>query len=182
MVSTASNTYAYCAMMETLLTYGFDAKTSHLTSGLFYKDTPGNMDAVDPTLDDDNANLGLKKQSQFTAESGEIDLVGMIHADIFCQEKFLLSGFDLKLKPHRSKNEFCVVSGFQPLQQMPEYKVQIMDATVFIRSCKLNPTLTVSHAFVRESLFKGQIPRRIVFGLMDNTAYNGAYAKNPFQL
>ena len=83
MVSTASNTYAYRAMMETLLTYGFDAKTSHLTSGLFYKDTPGKMDAVDPTLDDDNANLGLKKRSQFTTESGEIDLVGMIHADIF---------------------------------------------------------------------------------------------------
>ena len=209
MVSTASNTYAYRAMMETLLTYGFDAKTSHLTSGLFYKDTPGKMDAVDPTLDDDNANLGLKKRSQFTAESGEIDLVGMIHADIFCQEKFLLSGVDLKLKLHRSKNEFCVVSGFQPLQQMPEYKVQIMDATLFVRSCKLNPTLTVSHAkelergvtakypirrvdvksfsipqgnlsFVRESLFTGQIPRRIVFGLVDNTAYNGAYAKNPF--
>ena len=104
------------------------------------------MDVVDPTLADDNANLGLKKRSQFTAESGEIDLVGMIHADIFCQEKFLLSGVDLKLKLHRSKNEFCLVSGFQPLQQMPEYKVQIMDATLFVRSCKLNPTLTVSHA------------------------------------
>ena len=35
-------------------------------------------------------------------------------------------------------------------------------------------------SFVRESLFTGQIPRRIVFGLVDNTAYNGAYAKNPF--
>ena len=41
MVSTASNTYAYRAMMETLLTYGFDAKSSHLTSALFYKYNPG---------------------------------------------------------------------------------------------------------------------------------------------
>ena len=53
-------TYAYRAMMETLLTYGFDAMTSHLTSGLFYKDTPGKMDAVDPIVDDENANLGKR--------------------------------------------------------------------------------------------------------------------------
>ena len=148
MVSTASNTYAYRAMMETL--------------GLFYKDTPGKMDAVDPTQVDDNANLGLKKRSQFTAESGEIDLVGMIHADIFCQEKFVLSGVDLKLKLHRIKNEFCVVSVFQPLQQMPEYKVQIMAATLFVRSCKINPTLAVSHAKELERGVTAKYPIRRV--------------------
>ena len=206
MVSTASNTYAYRAMIETLLTYGSDAKTSHLTAGLFYKDTAQRMDATDPTLDDANVNFGLKKRREFTRASRQVDLVGMIHADIFRQEKFLLGGVDLKLKLHRSKKEFCVVSGFQPLANQPEYKVQIMDATLFVRSCRLNPTLVMSHAkelergvtakyplrrvdvksfsipqgnlsFVRESLITGQIPRHIVFGLMDNTAYNGTYAK-----
>ena len=209
LVSAASNTYAYRAMIETLLTYGSDAKTSHLTAGLFYKDTAQRLDAADPTLNDANVNFGLKKRYQFTRESREVDMVGMIHGDIFCQEKFLLGGVDLKLKFHRSKNEFCLLSGFQPIPNQPEYKVQIMDATLFVRSCKLNPTLTMSHAkelekgvtakypirrvdvkslsipqgnlsFVGESLFSGQIPKRIVFGLVDNTAYNGAYAKNPY--
>ena len=67
MVSTASNTYAYRALMETLLTYGSDATKFSLTSALFYKDTAGKMDVVDPTLDDPQANLGLKKRSQFPA-------------------------------------------------------------------------------------------------------------------
>jgi hypothetical protein len=136
-------------------------------------------------------------------------MVGMIHSDIFCQEKFLLGGVEMKLKLHRSKNEFCLLRGIRPDVQQPAYKVQIMDATLFVRSVKLNPTLTVAHAkelergvtakypirrvdvksfsipqgnlsFVRESLFTGQIPRRIIFGLVDNTAYNGAYAKNPY--
>ena len=183
-------------MMETQLTYGFDAKTSHLTSGLFYKDTSGKMYAVDPTVDDNNANLGLKKRSQFTAQSTEIDLVGMIHADIFCHEKFLLNGMDLKLKLHSSKNEFCLVSGFQPLQEMPKYKVHIMDDTLFVRSCKLNPTLIVSHAKELERGVTAKYthsPRRRqnllhparqpVFRSQDRsreTACDGAYAKNPF--
>ncbi|XP_072051654.1 uncharacterized protein F54H12.2-like [Amphiura filiformis] len=209
MVSVASNTYAYRAMIETLLTYGSDATKSHLTSSLFYKDTPYKMDICDPALIDDEANVGLKKRAQFTHNSRVVDMVGMIHSDIFCQEKFLLGGVDLKLKLHRSKNEFCLLRGIRPQIQQPAYRVQIMDATLFVRSAKLNPTLTMSHAkelergvtakypirrvdvksfsipqgnlsFVRESLFTGQIPRRIIFGLVDNTAYNGSYAKNPY--
>ena len=34
----STNTYPYRAMIETLLSYGEDAKTSQLTSALFYKD------------------------------------------------------------------------------------------------------------------------------------------------
>lgn len=210
MVSTASNTYAYRAMIETLLTYGTDARSSHLTSGLFYKDTPRRMDAVNPVLDDANANLGLKKRYRFTQESNEIDLVGMLHADIFCQEKYLLNGVDLKLKLHRSKNEFCLVAALQPpAAAVPEYKVRITDATLYVKSCKLNPTLSLEHAkllergttakypirrvdvksvsipqgslsFVRESLFTGQLPRRIILGMVDNDSYNGSYAKNSY--
>jgi len=34
-------------MLETLLSYGRDAKTSQLTSAMYYKDTTGNMDSLD---------------------------------------------------------------------------------------------------------------------------------------
>jgi hypothetical protein len=41
-------TYAYGAYIETLLSYGVDAKTSHLTSALFYKDEAGKIDKPNP--------------------------------------------------------------------------------------------------------------------------------------
>ena len=39
LITASINTYPYRAMLETLLSYGQDAKTSQLTSALYYKDT-----------------------------------------------------------------------------------------------------------------------------------------------
>jgi len=38
LITLSTNTYSYRAVLETLLSYGEDAKTSQLTSALFYKD------------------------------------------------------------------------------------------------------------------------------------------------
>ena len=46
--SPLTNTYPYHAMIETLLNYRDDAKSSQLTMVMFQKDTPGKMDAVNP--------------------------------------------------------------------------------------------------------------------------------------
>ena len=48
--------------METVLNFSKDAKTSHLTSALFYKDQAGKMDAVNPLADAADANKGLKER------------------------------------------------------------------------------------------------------------------------
>jgi len=42
---------SYRAILETLFSYGSDAKTSQLTSALFYKDTADNMDLVNFNYD-----------------------------------------------------------------------------------------------------------------------------------
>jgi len=56
LITSSTNTYPYRAMLETLLSYGQDAKTSQLTSVLYYKDSAGNMDSV---TFDGNVNTGL---------------------------------------------------------------------------------------------------------------------------
>ena len=43
---TSSNTYPYRATLETLLSYGGDAKKSQLTSALYYRDQADRMDSV----------------------------------------------------------------------------------------------------------------------------------------
>ena len=74
LISPSTNTYPYRAMIETLLNYGEEAKTSQLSMALFYKDTPGKMDVVNPVEDDDaEANMGLKARYEFTKESHTVD-------------------------------------------------------------------------------------------------------------
>ena len=37
-----------------------------------------------------------------------------------------------------------------------------------------------SRSVIKENLFWGQLPTRLVFGVVDNDAYNGVIAKSPF--
>ena len=62
LISPSTPTYPYRALLETLLSYGSDAKNSQLTTALFYKDTAGKIDNANPMAgDDDNVNRGLKR-------------------------------------------------------------------------------------------------------------------------
>ena len=69
-ITSSMNTYPYRAMIETLLSYGGDAKESQLTSELFYKDVAGKMDVVD--FQEAGRNPGLYKRSRFTNLSAEV--------------------------------------------------------------------------------------------------------------
>ena len=62
------NTYPYRAMLETLLSYGEDAKKTQLNSKLFYADEAGKMDVVAFGADAAK-NRGLIKRAAFTATS-----------------------------------------------------------------------------------------------------------------
>ena len=48
-ISDRSSSYPAQAYLETLLSYGEEAKSTHLTSSLFYKDTTGKMYEPNPT-------------------------------------------------------------------------------------------------------------------------------------
>ena len=79
-VSQSAGTYAYRANIESLLSYGPQAKTSQLTAALYYKNTAGNMDDSNP--DHANAgerNYGLQKRASFTDRSVIVDMIGRIH-------------------------------------------------------------------------------------------------------
>ena len=79
-VTTSTNTYPYRAMLETLLSYGGDTKKSQLTSALYYRDQADRMDSV---VFDANSNLGLKTCKTFTTTSNPVDVIGIIHANLF---------------------------------------------------------------------------------------------------
>jgi len=74
-------------VLETLLSYGEDAKTSQLTSALFYKDQAGVMDSIEFGGDVAVKNSGLVNRRSVATRSREFDTMGRLHSD-----RYLLSG------------------------------------------------------------------------------------------
>jgi len=78
-----------------------------LTSGLFYKDRAGRMDSVD--LADNAANDGLLKRRALGLESRTFDMMGLLHADIFLQDRYMINEVGVKIKLTRSTDDFCLM-------------------------------------------------------------------------
>ncbi len=197
LVSTSSGTYAFRAYYETMLNYSKATKDTQLTASGWYKDTFGHFDEL-------TSNEGLKKRSSLMAKSRTLDLVGRLHSDIFHQDKLLLGGIAMRLKMTRSKDSFVLMSS----EDNAAYRVTITKAVLRVRKCRVSPAVALSHAHVleranakypinrvecktitipaqsldvnQENIFMGQIPTRVIIGLLDHDAFTGNYKKNPF--
>ena len=197
LVSASTNTYPYRAYLETLLSFGDEAKTSQLTGALWYEDTAGHMSALT------QANTGFQKRKAFTATSGEVEMVGKLHLDLFFQSRYLLSGINMKLKLTRTKSEFNLMAA-----RGSTFKTKINQVILYVR--KVTPSAQVALAHIKalqvsnakypirriqtkvfsvprgnmscnqENVFLGQLPKRIVIGCVNNTAFNGVIEENPF--
>ena len=196
LISMPSNTYAYRAYIENLISYGKSAKQSQLTTELWYKDTAEHMEA---RTDD---NTGFAKRQTFTERSKIVDLTGKLHLDMFFQDRYLINGVDVKLNLIRNKDAFALMAAADG------NKIKIKDAALYVRKVKISSTVRMAHikalekgtakypikrvetkAFSvsrgsmnvnKENLFLGQLPKRVFVGLVDNDAYNGVVTKNPF--
>lgn len=201
-ISDSTNTNPYRAMISTLLTYGSDAKKSQLSAELFYKDVAGKMDLADPLAT--GYNTGLNTRYKFIKDSSTVELIGPLHSDLFYQDRLLLNGVTMRIRLNRSKNAFCLLSAVGGA----DYKVVISHASLFVRKVKVTSDTFLGHAaalqhspalypirrieckvlsipsgnmsFTPDDVFLGQIPKRIVLGLVENAAFNGTYNKNPF--
>ena len=98
LVSPPTSLYPYRAYIETLLSYGPAVKESQLTGVIWYKDTPGHQDKW--TTD----NKGFTSRKALTAQRKSVQMMGKLHLDLCCQEKYLLNRVDLKIKLRRSRN------------------------------------------------------------------------------
>src|SRR5206468_1590936 len=111
LISSSNNTYPYRAYMETLPSYGYDAKRSQLTSALYYKYVGGDegFEEGDPHAGGAR-NSGMKKRNSFF-ENGEIvPLQGPIHLDLMFQDRYLPSDVGIQLRFVRSKDAFSLMS------------------------------------------------------------------------
>ena len=198
-ITPSENTYPYKAYIETVLNRGIEAKKGHLTAACYYKDTAGKMDETQAT-----DNEGLQKRVALAAGSDELDMMGRIHADIFSQERYLLNGVDVKIKLSPSKDSFNLIAH----DAAAGYKTVITQASLLVRKAKLNAAVSLAHektlektnakyplkrgviktfaiargmvSHTQDNMFLSQTPNRLVVGLVDSAAFNGAYATNPY--
>ena len=203
LVTSSTNTYAYRAYIETLLSYGPDANSTQLTNQLWYKDKASRMNAVE-LVGGPDPNHGFVTRREYITGSRVVDMIGRLHVDMFLQDKFLINGVDVKLRLVRSKPSFALMVGGPHL----DYKITIVNATLFVKKATLNPAVQLAHikalerntvkyalrpvdckvysiptgalSHTHENLFLGTLPKRLVLCCIDNDAYNGAYDKNPF--
>ena len=86
-------------------------------------------------------NLGMVERGRYLEESRVVDMMGRLHVDLFLQDIFLLNGVDVKIRLVRSKDAFSLMAD----GQNPDYKVRIVEATLFARKAVLSPTVQMAH-------------------------------------
>ena len=203
-VSSATTTYPYRAYIETHLNYGTDAKISRLQAAMYFIDD--NLTVSNPIPDSSSArNMGLKRRHGICTANPTFDMIGPLHVDVFNQSKYMLNGVTMKVRMTRSKDSFVLMAKSDVTES---FKVDILSAKLFVRKLKITPSLCLAHerilqqktakypitrveckvihlpqgqkSFTHDNLFLGQLPKRIVLGLVDNRAFNGDISLNPY--
>jgi hypothetical protein len=87
LISPPNNTHGYKSYIETMLNYGHDAKSSHLTTALWYRDTHSKFNDLS------DANQGFIKRKQFSSGSKQIDLIGRCDQKLASDSSGLPGGF-----------------------------------------------------------------------------------------
>jgi hypothetical protein len=203
-VEGGSHHYPYKAYLTNLLTHNKTSKETQLKTSGWYKDTANKMN------EDATANNGLKERKALIGESKVVELCGPLLLDFMLQNKYLIPNTDWGLKLNRSKSEFqtMIKTGNTVVGRATAVKVKIESAILHVRRVTALPSFvleienklnfqnavypiqrtemstytiaTGSQSHVKESLFRGKMPKFVLVAPTRNDGYNGSYAQNPF--
>ena len=194
LVTSSANTYSYSAVFEKLLTYDAQTLEYQFSSELIKLDEK--LDTVD------GSNAGWKARAAYTNQSKTVTLRGSLHIPILRQERLLLNQCSVKIKLHPNNRKFYLMAAAD------SYKLDIVSARFELEKLEMNPDLLNEHAdklrkqnaiypirrgemktfsipagntsAVKENLFVGKLPRRLIVAKVDSEAYNGKISLNPF--
>jgi hypothetical protein len=207
LVTNACNLYPYRAMIETLLNYGRGAKYTWLSGAMYYPDTSTGIDNPDPTgagTDTMDGNGGLMERFKITKNSAKFDMICRLHFDLAQQNRPIIPNVNIRIKIVRSSPEFVLMSKTGD----NNYQLKIHEATLLVRTLELADDVLLSHHRAlengntckyplhrcevtsytiaqgvlnhkRAAAVTGQLPVRVVVGIVRNDSLNGDYTLNP---
>ena len=197
LVATSGDTYPYRAYLMTLLSYGHDAKETWLNrlEG-WCTDEHGKCDAQD--------NTGLLNRWNKIVNNQPFAFKGRLHSDMLLQERLLPYNVNVRLVLSRSRPAFHLMD----FNGKSSYHVHIEEAILEVHKVKVaaseqlrlekvlttsGPKYPLAHVVTRhftlaagastadvDALFTGQIPTKVIFGLVNNEAFVGSWTKSPF--
>jgi RNase P subunit RPR2 len=140
-MTSAAGLYPYRAYLETLLTYGSDAASSHLTNAFWYLDN-GNTLACDPTAQyTDDTNMGFVARWNRIKQSKEVELYGRLHSDICNNPTHLLPGVRMQIKLTKARRTLYLMN--KDADSKVEFKFQ--DAQLLVNRVRPNPAYLLAH-------------------------------------
>lgn len=201
--------YPMRAYIESLLTTTQDGLHEMYETEGFWKEKAGeSFDvAVQDTVDHIDANTAWRKEVQLKNKgSPERVLFGKLAHDLWRQGRNIPPLHDLKLELTANRPEFYLRSSQAAGQ---EHKLQLTEVKLLVRKVRLyddaqakideaiteagvikypiNRVQVKSHAVARgtkvlqeDNIISGQIPSRVIVGMVDSDAFAGTYAKSPF--
>ena len=195
--------YPYESMLTTLLSYGADAKKTHLFLGGYSDDTSGKMDSYDPT--DPDCNPGLVRRATGINTGSKTELLMRPHINIFQQERLLPPGTKVRMTLYPTPSNFNLMAD---ATGSTKYKTKIANPRLHLRRVELSSTTQMAHITEKqndnamrypvrelktkqksiytgssdyeETVYNGVIPRRVWIGMVEQAARTGSYKKNPF--
>ena len=200
-----TTTYPYEAMIGTVLSYGTDAKNSHLGLAGYAKDIATKMDNFDPT--ENGCNPGLIIRSKSVSKGKTTELLIRPFTALFQQDRLIPSGMKIEITLIPSKSEFNLMALAE--DDSGKYKTVISDMELHVRQVKLLPSVMASILTEREHrnillpmkklctspisipvgtqsidhpISEGPIPTRIYMIMVEEKARFGCYKLNPFNL
>ena len=187
-----------------------EPNTENLVPGLDMEFVAGNAQATPAIPDTYRVipeatvlgNNGLYKRYLHTRESQAVEVLAPLRIDMFEQERYIPSGVSIKLRFHRQENAFVLMAAND------RYKLVIEDALLLIRKVRPSPGVQLGHHDAllktpakfpitrkeckvlsvaaglrdvkKDNIFLGQLPKRVVIGMVDADAFAGVINKNPY--
>lgn len=194
----SSPLFHYKAYFETLLTYGIDAKSTHLRACLYHADTI----SKEETMTDDCASFKHRRLWIRQNADNILYFSTPIHIDFFDSKKYLIPGVTMKLKFFKNDDKFLLMSATDT------WKVQIKSLVLKTRKLTIHPSIVEKHqeliqkqpalypiaqsrinnftlnaglsSTVLSGIFRGKLPRSIIIGLVKADAFHGSFDTNPW--
>ncbi|CAC5384277.1 unnamed protein product [Mytilus coruscus] len=170
LVSSSTSHYNYKSYIQTLLSYGSEAKESQLSSQLWKKDKTVHFDDNDV---ENGSNSSLYDRSQYFSGSQVCDMEGPLLNDLCSLDRYMLNQVAINV---------CKIVLNPSVLTAHNQKLQKVQARYpFTRTeLRLISTPAGSLNFNYNDLFNGLRPTRCCIGFVDSSSTSGSYAFNPF--
>ncbi len=192
--------YAYRCHVEDTLNYSTMIKDTMLQAAGYFSD--------EHTLFNNHLNDSYLKRGKMANDSRHFDILAPLHADCFSHDRLLPSQMQVRLEAYKNPNRFIIQALGIP-DGAEQYKLKIHHMSWLIRKVALAPSMSntletkmskqpARYPIRRVScrtfhidqntntvrqlqLSMGQLPRRIVLGMVEAAAFQGNYKRHPFE-